>query len=203
MCGPMCAPVFESMRNASIYLCCSLLLAVLVACAHDGSQLTGTSRSNSTKTNDAGAPKDEEDGDGDPSDSIGPVPPKGTKDGGSKGPACMDPSSPPGDGHHNEGKDCLSCHEGMAGASWTVAGTLYGSEGDAVSGATIEVTDANGKVILLVSCDNGNFYTDEDVAFPVKVRATSCPDNQRMVGAAPQGSCNAGGCHEDGNRVHL
>jgi hypothetical protein len=93
----------------------------------------------------------------------------------------------------------------VQGAQWTVAGTLYAAAGggDAVSGATIEIRDANGKVFQLVTNDNGNFYTDKPVAFPLKVRASSCPSDLPMMAKPDQGSCNTGGCHEDGNRIHL
>jgi hypothetical protein len=202
------------MRAFGFHLGC--MIAVLVAaaafgCAHDDPTLVGSSHSNSTKAPPNGqapnAPGDNgDDGEGAPGDYR----PDGgggggDNDAGPSGPACIDPASSPGDGHHNAGQDCISCHQTVPNANWTIAGTLYrtATGGAAVSGVTIEIVDANGQTIQLVTSDNGNFYTDQDVAFPVQTRASSCPLDQAMTAPANQGSCNAGGCHESGNRIHL
>jgi hypothetical protein len=120
--------------------------------------------------------------------------------------ACIDEVSSAGSGNHNAGQDCLSCHSTFAADKrWTVAGTLYSdkSGGSVVSGATIEITDADDKVIRLHTADNGNFYTTKAVTFPLKVRASQCPSNAEMPTSAATGSCNTSSCHDSSQRIHL
>jgi hypothetical protein len=123
------------------------------------------------------------------------------------GPSCSPPVTGVGDGHHNPGKNCMSCHNSLAASlKWTVAGTLYDavSGGSAVAGATVTVTDANGKKVTMISQTNGNFYTTEHVVFPLNAGASSCPDSVRMNGTVTGGgSCNRTGCHASGFRLHL
>jgi hypothetical protein len=118
-------------------------------------------------------------------------------------PATCIPSGTAGSGHHNPGMDCMSCHASVPGFQWTVAGTLFGavSGGTAVSGATIEITDASGAKIDLVTADNGNFFTTQPVVFPLHVRASRCPADISMSSAVDQGSCNS--CHGSAFRIHL
>ncbi len=68
-----------------------------------------------------------------------------------------------GNGRHNAGKACLSCHNGSVARAriWTAAGTLFNKSGATLSGATITLIDATGKTFDLVSQENGNFYTDD------------------------------------------
>ncbi len=127
---------------------------------------------------------------------------------------CLEPVSGT-DGHHNAGMDCLSCHAvGMGQApEMVLAGTLYSAAmgGTAVGGATVEVLDATGKSFKMTTADVGadglgNFYAvSKTLQFPVKVRATKCPDSHEMVApvVAGQGGCNASGCHESTMRVFL
>jgi hypothetical protein len=121
------------------------------------------------------------------------------------GNGCINQQASPGDGHHNPGADCMNgCHN----HGFTLAGTLYNSVngGTAVIGATIVVKDANNQTVKMVSMNNGNFYTSTQVAFPLTVLATSCPNLTPMVaqvaGPGPAG-CNKTGCHTSGNRIHL
>jgi hypothetical protein len=118
--------------------------------------------------------------------------------------ACINAVASPGSGKHHPGEDCLGCHDNQ-GPAFTIAGTLFTGLATTtpVSGATIEVTDANGKVIKLPTYNNGNFYTTTAVKFPLKVHATQCPANLPMVGSVAQGSCNTSGCHTTGMRIHL
>ena len=119
--------------------------------------------------------------------------------------ACLKGVPSPGSGHHNAGDDCAGCHDSLsASRRWTVSGTLFSTAngGAAVSGATIEVTDAAGQVLLLHTYSNGNFYTITPVKFPLKVRATKCPTDIHMAANASKGSCNTNGCH-DTTRIHL
>jgi len=118
-------------------------------------------------------------------------------------PACVPRSTAVVDGHHNAGQPCLGCHNGAGAPRFTVAGTLYRTlaGGAAVPSATIVMVDATGKRLQLVTAANGNFYTTVPVALPLSVRASSCPDDQRMVGAVSSGDCNA--CHDAALRAHL
>jgi hypothetical protein len=128
----------------------------------------------------------------------------GAADDAGPAPGCINAVASTGSGEHNAGQDCLSCHGKVGGApAWTLAGTLYSaaSGGAAVSGATIEVIDANGKRLALRTYANGNFYTNAAVAFPVTVRASKCPSDQTMNEPLNVGSCNS--CHNDTMRVHL
>lgn len=109
-------------------------------------------------------------------------------------------------GKHNAGRDCLECHDGNHGAPhWTAAGTIYTAPtgGSALSGATIHLTDAAGKEIILVSAQNGNFWTTDSITFPLHARASSCPDDRLMGGAIPAGGCNQSGCHDSDMRIAL
>jgi hypothetical protein len=120
-------------------------------------------------------------------------------------PNCINLTTANGDGHHNAGTDCLTCHNGAAAPLFTVAGTLYTSinGGTPIAGATIRLTDGKGTAVDLVTGTNGNFYGTGAVAFPVTARASGCP-NDAVMSAQVQstgGSCN--GCHGTGNRVHL
>jgi hypothetical protein len=122
--------------------------------------------------------------------------------------ACVTPASPNGSGHHNEGKDCLTCHNSgntKGAPHWFVAGTLYDSATGTtpIAGATIELIDATGAKQQLVTAANGNFWTDQQVKFPVKVRASSCPDDSVMMQSDTSGACGKTGCHDSTNRIHL
>lgn len=114
---------------------------------------------------------------------------------------CIDGVASPGSGKHHAGDDCLGCHDTQS-KRWTISGTLYSAAtgGTAVAGATIEVTDATGKVVKLTTYSNGNFYTTTPVTKPLKVRATKCPSDRPMIGAVNDGSCN--GCHNSTMRIY-
>jgi hypothetical protein len=108
-------------------------------------------------------------------------------------------------GHHNAGQECQGCHAPGGGApTFYVGGTLYNAAtgGAAVAGATINVTDANGKKVKIVSANNGNFWTTTTLAFPVKVDASLCPSTVPMVSTVGgKGACNT--CHNNTMRVHV
>ena len=121
------------------------------------------------------------------------------------GVVCLKGVNSPASGKHHAGADCMSCHDGLsANLKWTVAGTLYTNAAGAaaISGANIEIIDAQNKKVVLATTDNGNFYTTQAFAFPVKVRASKCPDDAKMVASAT-GSCNSNSCHVSGKRIHL
>lgn len=121
---------------------------------------------------------------------------------------CRDEVANPGNGEHNAGQACIACHAGNGGPDYTVAGTLYSdAAGTApVAGATITVVDANGVEVDLVTRTNGNFWTEQNLAFPVQVMASRCPTAVPMIAAVSNGDCNVGGCHAVGapsGRIHL
>ncbi len=108
------------------------------------------------------------------------------------------------DESHNAGQDCASCHNksGNEAASegwWTVAGTVFKTNGSAQKSASIELWTKPGKqgtlVKKLVTDDLGNFYTDEILNFqggvyPVLIAASG---ELEMNSVFSGGSCNS--CH--------
>lgn len=132
--------------------------------------------------------------------------PTGSDGGSGNGGACDQPSSSLPFGNHNAGLACLGCHTGSGAAPrWTVAGTLYSAaqNGTPVPGATITITDANNVTVRLVTAMNGNFYTGQALAMPLRVQASKCPDTRRMTGTPMTGDCNS--CHQAATtgRIHL
>ncbi|MCS6901505.1 MAG: hypothetical protein RMJ98_10315 [Myxococcales bacterium] len=104
-----------------------------------------------------------------------------------------------GSPHMHPGRDCIACHtrEGE-GPRFTIAGTFYGASGQAddcfgASGAVIEVTDAAGKIVSLVSNPAGNFYTKDAVQFPITARVTFNGKTRQMSTPVSTGACNS--CH--------
>jgi len=109
------------------------------------------------------------------------------------------------------GEDCLQCHGGKTvpgtsvdggfhprhATTWTIAGTVYqtpDADPDAgVLGASIRVTDANGWTFSLRSNLAGNFYSAEQVAFPLQVCVERGGADRCMETPVAYGSCNA--CH--------
>ena len=175
----------SGMRNACF------LLVVLAACTGDISWTSSGSLPDSGGGGGGGggggaAP----DGGGAPSDANN---------------GCIAKQQSPGSGHHNAGMDCMDgCHN----HGFTIAGTLFAAANSqtAVVGATVHVVDANNKTVDIVTQSNGNFYTSTQVAFPLTVLATSCPDLQPMTATVAGTStigCNTTGCHVAGMRIHL
>jgi hypothetical protein len=88
-------------------------------------------------------------------------------------------------------------HEGGGAKVWSFGGTVYpavDSPVDAgIEGATIEVTDSNGRSFSVRSNLVGNFYSAESLVFPLQV----CVENQGvkrcMTTPTPHGACNY--CH--------
>lgn len=123
------------------------------------------------------------------------------------------------DGHHpdrfdyNDGeeKGCISagCHDGSGGPlapTYTAGGALYGdlTGGRPIGGATVYLSDGDGKVLALTTAENGFFWTTEPLTAPVKTAITAgCPDDPSpMLGAAP-GNCNGGGgCHNQSRQIY-
>jgi hypothetical protein len=98
------------------------------------------------------------------------------------------------------GRACMACHasgEGE-GSRFTIAGTVYptGHEPNECYGATsatVEVTDANGKVITLAVNASGNFMTSSLLAFPIRVAVVANGKRRSMNESPPNGDCNS--CH--------
>ena len=108
-------------------------------------------------------------------------------------------------GHHNAGQECQGCHAPGGGApTFYLGGTLYNAAtgGAAVAGATINVTDAAGKRVKVVSANDGNFWTTTPLTFPLKVDASLCPATTPMSATVSgNGACN--NCHNSTFRVHV
>jgi hypothetical protein len=107
-------------------------------------------------------------------------------------------------GHHNPGQDCQgACHN----HGFTLSGTLYDTtKTTPLAGATIVAVDANGATINLVSGTNGNFYTANNVAYPVKITASMCPNVSAMSSTVSLAGCNGTACHSAGSTqgpIHL
>jgi hypothetical protein len=137
-------------------------------------------------------------------------------------PNCIPAATPTIDGHHNAGQACLQCHDGnTAGANkFTAAGTIYdklalASGAQGLAGVTIEITDANGAKVAVVTASQGapgNFWTDQPLVFPLKVRASQCPADRPMSAslaanannvAAGDGNCSRTGCHDSAMIMHM
>jgi hypothetical protein len=132
-----------------------------------------------------------------PDPSSGDRPDATTADAPPNNTNCIPAATPPGDGHHNAGANCLGCHTGNGAPRWTAAGTLYNLAGTApVAGATITLIDSANKSITIVSATNGNFWTTEALQMPLRVRASKCPSAVFMSMQAPAGACNS--CHSTG-----
>ncbi len=118
--------------------------------------------------------------------------------------SCIKLTTPLTDGHHNAGQACLGCHDGGRATRFSIGGTLYSaaSGGATISGATIEIIDANGAQARIVTSSNGNFYTSQALTAPYTVRASGCPNDVPMISKAT-GDCSSSGCHTSAMRVHL
>lgn len=114
---------------------------------------------------------------------------------------CAEPTAATESGRHRPGERCGACHDGQGGPAFTIGGTLFSdASGSApVAGVTISLLDAEGTRIDMVSAENGNFWTDQPVVFPVTAYASSCPDLVPMQTLADSGDCNA--CHEAGEAI--
>ncbi len=132
--------------------------------------------------------------------ATGGTPTGGTATGGTNN--CI-PAATPGPSGMNPGQACLGCHASAVQPNFKLAGTLYDtvSGTNAVSGATVTVTDSNSAVTTLVSGTSGNFYSNAAFAFPVSVSVSKCPDTVSMSSKPSTGDCNS--CHGTSFRIHL
>jgi hypothetical protein len=104
-------------------------------------------------------------------------------------------------GHHpirydqQSGAGCLGqCHQGTLGPKFTAAGTLFNRR--------TYIIDSGGKVVRMLTADNGNFWTDEPLAPPIRTYASACPDSIPMIDAT-HGNCNVGACHGEEAKIYL
>jgi hypothetical protein len=105
----------------------------------------------------------------------------------------------------NQGESCESCHRpsGKAPRSlFTVAGTVFRDAGGepretGAPGVAMVLTDAGGRRVELISNPAGNFYSREEVRFPVQVSLRVGPSGAGREG--PAGPCAHGDC----NRCHV
>lgn len=125
-------------------------------------------------------------------------------------PDCEPAAAPNGNGRHNAGVSCIEsgCHDGAGEPPlWTLAGTLYvDKEGTTpLAGGTLVFTDANDAEFKLKTAANGNFFTNDVIAFPIQVKASVCPNSLSMVQGidAAMASCNKAGCHVANDRVYV
>ncbi len=100
------------------------------------------------------------------------------------------------------------CHyQGGEGPPFTFGGTLFADSGGStpLAGGTFHLIDANGTDVIVVSQMNGNFWSTELVTFPVLAFGSLCPDVKPMIAPIREtdGSCNKGGCHTSGFRMHV
>jgi hypothetical protein len=135
----------------------------------------------------------------------------GTGGGMAKDPNCINTATPSLDGHHNAGTACLACHDGNTAPKFTAGGTVYDklTGGKGIAGVTVELIDAKGTKVSVVSASQGaagNFYTTAALVFPVTVRATQCPADRPMITklAGPtDGDCARSGCHGSTMLIHV
>jgi len=101
------------------------------------------------------------------------------------------------------GGACITCHTSSREAPrLQIGGTVYptGHEPNDCNGATsasVEVTDAQGKVTTLPVNAAGNFFTTSPIAFPIHVAVVADGKRRSMNSSPPTGNCNS--CHtQDG-----
>ncbi len=117
-------------------------------------------------------------------------------------PTCEQPVFTTGDGHHNPGTECLSCHNGqqtpeaIGAPIFSIGGTLFADRAATIprKGVTVIILDAEGRRLEMVSQANGNFYSNITLVPPYITFASRCPDpNVPMIENFRDGDCNS--CH--------
>lgn len=99
----------------------------------------------------------------------------------------------------NPGLDCISCHSQGEGPRFEAAGTVYLKLNEknldlGVEGATVEITDAKGKVFKAVTNKAGNFsFRRVALSFPIKAKVLYQGKTREMYGARMTGNCAS--CH--------
>jgi len=100
------------------------------------------------------------------------------------------------------GGDCIGCHTDRGeGPRYAVAGTIYEaldepSDCFGFEGATVEITDADGKLFSMTANPAGNFYLSSgDGPLAMPYRAAVVMDGVRREMASPQSDGNCANCH--------
>jgi len=118
--------------------------------------------------------------------------------------------------NHNQGTDCISCHNGITRFThWTASGTVYSSSSGItpLSGVTVDIIDSNSGISMgtVMSDLNGNFYTNNPVFSSGTITAAVSGGGSSGLSmstvitldsantATGGGSCNQTGCHETGS----
>ena len=97
------------------------------------------------------------------------------------------------------GADCTSCHSdgniGNTGPKFTIAGTVFedGAGTSGFEGATLRILDAAGNTFELTSNSVGNFFTSQDISFPVNAEVEVNGAIRAMGSPIESGACNT--CH--------
>ncbi len=99
------------------------------------------------------------------------------------------------------GAACISCHQGNARApKFSLAGTVFPTahepddcHADNPAGVQVEVTGADGRVLLLNANRVGNFMSLVPLALPYRARVISGGRSRAMLTPQSSGDCNA--CH--------
>lgn len=111
------------------------------------------------------------------------------------------------------GGECIDCHTRRGGPPFDIAGTVYAGfhqvlDCNGESGATVEITGADGQTFTLTSNSAGNFYLPVGRGLQTPYTARVVVDGVERVMFSPQtnGDCNS--CHtQDGangapGRIH-
>ena len=96
------------------------------------------------------------------------------------------------------GRACITCHTQKGKKIFTVAGTVYGcfhvvDDSSGVSGATVELTGADGQVTKLTTNLSGNFTYTGALALPYTARVLQGGKSRDMMDPKSNGNCNE--CH--------
>ena len=97
------------------------------------------------------------------------------------------------------GEACIACHSGSGEApGFTVAGTLFPTmhepnDCNGTSIASIEITDATGRVVTLTPNSAGNFSSGTGLRFPIRAKVAANGLVREMASPQMSGDCNA--CH--------
>jgi|GEM_PF-2754360 len=108
-------------------------------------------------------------------------------------------------GPHHSGEDCKACHVAGGSASskiFTVAGTVYKTDGTVYVGAEVILKNIDMEIVKLITDASGNFSTNQSLSgvdisdLDPQVTGTS---TLKMLTAPDSGSCNS--CHKAGGRA--
>jgi hypothetical protein len=97
------------------------------------------------------------------------------------------------------GAACIACHSAARGPRYTAAGTLYPTAHEpddcngSKAGATVVITDANGRTYPMPVNAAGNFFTSSSIAAPYRAKVVLGSKTREMKAPQTDGDCN--GCH--------